>query len=620
MATSGKVSSNGYQGRYITFSWSLSSQSVKANTSTIAWRLEGDGTGQSSRYKAGNFKVVIDGTTVYSTSEDARIWLYDGTLVASGNYTLAHNNAGQKSFSVQIQAGIYTYAVNCTGSGSFTLPNISRISTITAVNGTTTSDVLSVNYTEYVTSYTNNLIIKLNNTILETITDYTSGASFSLSDEALQVIYSNVKTSSTATLSFSLQTYDGSTLLGTSDPVNKTLTINDSLPSIGMISYLDTNSTTTAITNNNQYIIRNKSTLQVTINSLTAINGATLSNINIAGAGINETRELSGTISSSEVFNLGTINQGNDFTLTITLTDSRNNKATKTLTISVWDYVAPTATVTAARQDNYYSDTDVTVNANYSSLGGNNTITITAGYKVNGSSGSYTTVNVPDGGTVTLNLDNTKEWALLVTVADRLESTSYNYVIGLGLPIFFIDTLLRSIGVNCFPQKESSLEVNGLRLDDYIYIGSQSIYDYYESSAQGESVIATAYDYRLIEGVFSGIAIPSNYEKAYKITFQYTTANNNIVNVKLNNITSYNCNTWSADKFRSIGATPIFKQSDLILETCSGYSRDGLNLSVSNSAAYTAKLWSITVHGYLINKDTNIVNTYDIDDVVPEQA
>lgn len=618
MATSGKVSSNGYQGRYITFSWSLSSQSVKANTSTIAWRLEGDGTGQSSRYKAGNFKVVIDGTTVYSTSEDARIWLYDGTLVASGNFTLAHNNAGNKSFSVQIQAGIYTYAVNCTGSASFTLPTISRVSNITAVNGTTTSDVISVNYTEYVSSYTNNLIVKLGSTTLETITNYTSGATFSLSDEALQVIYNNVTSASTATLSFSLQTYDGSTLIGTSDSVNKALTINDSAPSIGTVSYLDTNSTTTAITSDNQKIIRNKSTLQVNFANLTAINGATLSNINIAGAGINQTQILSGT-SGSATFNLGTINQSSNFTLTATLTDSRGNKATRAITITVLDYVAPTATVTAARQDNYYSDTDVTVNANYSSLGGNNTISIVASYAIQGQS-IYTDVTLQDGVTTTLNLDNTKAWYLRIILTDKLSTVTYRYEIGLGLPIFFVDTSYRAIGINCFPQKESSLEVNGLRLDDYIYIGSQSIYDYYESSAQGESVIATAYDYRLIEGVFSGIAIPSNYEKAYKITFQYTTANNNIVNVKLNNITSYNCNTWSADKFRSIGATPIFKQSDLVLETCSGYSRDGLNLSVSNSAAYTAKLWSITVHGYLINKDTNIVNTYDIDDVVPEQA
>lgn len=619
MATSGKVSSNGYQGRYITFSWSLTSQSVKANTSTIAWRLEGDGTGQSSRYKAGNFKVIIDGTTVYSTSQDDRIWLYDGTLVASGNFTLAHNNAGNKSFSVQIQAGIYTYAVNCTGSASFTLPTISRVSNITAVNGTTTSDVISVNYTEYVSSYTNNLIIKLGNTTLENITNYTSGANFSLSDEALQVIYNNVTSTSAATLSFSLQTYDGSTLIGTSDSVNKALIINDSVPSIGDITYADTNATTTAITQDNQYIIRNKSTLQLTVTNLVAINGATLSSINIAGAGINQTRSLSGSSDSSEVFNLGTINQSNNFTLTATLTDSRGNKATKTITIYVMDYVAPTATVTAARQQNYYSATDVTVNANYSSLNGKNTIRIVASYAIKGQS-IYTDVTLRDGVTTTLNLDNTKAWYLRIILTDKLSTVTYRYEIGLGLPIFFVDTSYRAIGINCFPQNENSLEVNGLRLDDKIYVGSQSIYDYYETSAQGETVVATAYDYRLIEGVFAGVEIPSNYEKAYKITFQYTTANNNIVKVRLNNINSNNCNTWSQDKFRSIGATPLFKQSDLMLELCSGYSRDGLNLYVSNGAAYQAKIWAITVHGYLINKDTNIVNTYDLDDVVPEQA
>lgn len=176
------------------------------------------------------------------------------------------------------------------------------------------------------------------------------------------------------------------------------------------------------------------------------------------------------------------------------------------------------------------------------------------------------------------------------------------------------------MGVNCFPLQNNSLEVNGLRVDDKIYIGSQSLYDYYETSAQGESVLITAYDYRLIENVFGGIAIPSNYEKAYKISFQYTTANNNGVKVRLNNIVSNNCNTWSSDKFRSIGGTRLFKQSELILEQCSGYSRNGLNLYVSNGAAYTAKLWNITIHGFLVNKDTNLaVSTYDIpdDDITP---
>lgn len=620
MATSGKVSSNGYQGRYITFNWSLTTQSVAANTSTISWRLEGDGTGQSSRYKAGNFKVVIDGVTVYSTSQDDRIWLYDGTLVASGNYTFNHNSQGEKSFSVQIQAGIYTYAVNCTGSGSFALPTINRISKITAISGSNTSDSLSVTYTEYVAAYTNNLIIKLGNTTLQTITNYNSGASFTLSDSALNTIYSSVTSAKTATLSFSLQTYSGSLLIGTSDAVSKVLNINDSNPTIGTVTYRDSNNNTVGITGNNQYIIRNNSTLEVTVNNLTALNSATLSSITVAGGGLSQTRSLSGTSDTSEIFTLGTVNQSSNFTLTVTLTDSRGYTATKTVTILVYDYNLPTAAITAQRVDNYYTTTNVTVNATYASIGGHNTLTITARYKKTSDSSYGVPVTLTDGQTTALSLDNSYEWNLQITVADLLGSTIYNLVIGRGLPIWFIDRVLSSVGINCFPLQENSLEVNGLRVDDKIYIGSQSIYDYYETSAQGESVVATAYDYRLIENVFAGIAIPSNYEKAYKITFQYTTANNNVVKVRLNNISSNNCNTWSQDKFRSIGGTRLFKQSELILEQCSGYSRNGLNLYVSNGADYAAKLWNITIHGYLVNKDTDLdVSTYDVpdDDVTP---
>lgn len=620
MATSGQVSSNGYEGRYITFFWSLTSQNNKANTSTIAWRLEGDGTGQSSRYKAGNFKVVIDGTTVYSTSQDSRIWLYDGTVVTSGNYTFTHNTQGQKSFSVSIQAGIYTYAVNCKGSGSFALPTIPRTSLINSISGNNTSDTLSVNYTSYVSSYTNNLIIKLNNTTIQTISGYKNNAGFTLSSSALNSIYNATTTSKTVSLSFSLQTYDGSTLIGTSSAVNKTLNINNSTPTIGGASYADVNAATTAITGNNQYIIRNKSTLQVTVTNLTAKNGATLKSLTLSGGGISQTISLSGSTDASEVISVGIVNQSSDFTLQVTVTDSRGYTASKSLNILVYDWVLPTATITAQRVDNYYTTTNVTANATYSSIGGNNTLTLTAKYKKTTDSSYGTPVTLTDGQTTALSLDNNYEWNLQVIVADRLGTTTYNLIIGRGLPIWFVDRLLSSVGINCFPLQENSLEVNGLRVDDKIYIGSQSIYDYYETSAQGESVVATAYDYRLIENVFAGIDIPSNYEKAYKITFQYTTANNNVVKVRLNNINSNNCNTWSQDKFRSIGGTRLFKQSELILEQCSGYSRNGLNLYASNGAAYTAKLWNITIHGYLVNKDTDLdVSTYDLpdDDVTP---
>jgi hypothetical protein len=615
MSTSGKVSTNGYEGRFITFSWSLTTQSIAANTSTISWRLEGDGTGQSSRYKAGNFKVVIDGVTVYSTSEDDRIWLYDGTLVASGNYTFNHNSQGEKSFNVSIQAGIYTYAVNCTGSGSFALPTINRISKITAISGSNTSDTLSVTYTEYVAAYTNNLIIKLGNTTLQTITNYNSGASFTLSDSALNTIYSSITSAKTATLSFSLQTYSGSLLIGTSDAVNKVLNINDSNPTIGTVTYRDSNNTTVGITGNNQYIIRNNSTLEVTVSNLTALNRATLSSITVAGGGLSQTRSLSGTSDSREVFTLGTVNQSSNFTLTVTLTDSRGYTATKTVTILVYDYNLPTATISALRVDNFYTTTNVTVNAVYASIGGHNTLSLTAQYKKTSDSSYGAAITLTNGQTTALSLDNNYEWNLKVIVADSLGSTTYNLIIGRGLPIWFLDRVLSSVGINCFPLQENSLEVNGLRVDDKIYIGSQVLYDYYTTDTAGESVVACAYDYRLIENVFAGIAIPDNYEKAYKITFQAQTQNENQVIVKLNNISSNAVNTWSNTTFRTIGGTRLFKQRELTLQTASGYSRNGLNLSVQNTAAYTANVYAITIHGYLVNKNTNLdVSTYNVPD------
>ena len=111
MAKSGSFNTSGFEGRYLQFSWTEKSQSVADNTTTISWTLKGAGTGESGWYYAGNFKVVINGETVYQTASDDRIQLWNGTTVASGTYTITHDDDGKKSFSASAQAGIYTFAV-----------------------------------------------------------------------------------------------------------------------------------------------------------------------------------------------------------------------------------------------------------------------------------------------------------------------------------------------------------------------------------------------------------------------------------------------------------------------------------------------------------------------------
>ena len=125
MASSGSFSTSNYEGRYLQFSWTETSQNVSSNTTTISWTLKGAG-GGNVWYKAGNFKVTIAGETVFSSSD--RIQLSNGTVVANGTYTFKHNADGTKSFTASVQAGIYTVAVNCSGSGTFTLDTIARAS------------------------------------------------------------------------------------------------------------------------------------------------------------------------------------------------------------------------------------------------------------------------------------------------------------------------------------------------------------------------------------------------------------------------------------------------------------------------------------------------------------
>jgi hypothetical protein len=128
MASSGSLNTTAYSGRYLAFSWSQVSQDIENNTTKISWTLKGAG-GDSTWYNTRNIKVTIEGETVYSFPQSkGGIPLSNGTLVASGEYIITHNADGYKRFTAYVEAGIYYHAVNCTGSGTFTLNTIPRAS------------------------------------------------------------------------------------------------------------------------------------------------------------------------------------------------------------------------------------------------------------------------------------------------------------------------------------------------------------------------------------------------------------------------------------------------------------------------------------------------------------
>lgn len=238
-----------------------------------------------------------------------------------------------------------------------------------------------------------------------------------------------------------------------------TYTINNAYaPQIGALSYQDTNSTVTAITGNNSLIVRNQSTVQFTAQGLTALEDATIKacSVNVNGNVYNLTVNGS-TATGGNV----TIDSATDLSVIFTVTDSRGNSATKELSVTMLDWILPTAIIECHRQNNYYSATDINVNADFSSVGGKNAVTIQCRYKKTSDTSYSSYVTLADDVTSTLTLDNLFEWDVQVLVKDKFGSTTYNLTVPLGMPIIFFDRLKNSVGVNCFPQDNKSLEVNG---------------------------------------------------------------------------------------------------------------------------------------------------------------
>lgn len=470
MASNGSFKTNAYDGRYLLFSWEVSSQSIESNTTTIKWSLKGGGAGISaSWYNAGPFKVVIEGNTVFSSS--TRIKLYDGTLVASGVYTLTHDSNGNKSFSASAEGAIYVTTVNSKGSGSWSLPTISRASVPTiSPKSFNIGDTVTINTNRTSNTFTHKITLTFKNYTYTVGTNV--GASIKLNTSTIaNYLYNQITNASKANGTITVETFKGSTSLGT-NIVTFTANANKSASPTFNATYKDTNSNTVGITGNNQLIIRNTSTLQVNITNATALYSATLKSVsvNINGNTYNK------TLTSSTIdIDVGVLNFSENVIAKVTVTDSRGLSTTKGLNISIVNWLAPTALINLERQNNYYTKTFITVNANYYDLDNKNTLTIKYRIKENGASSYGGYVSISNNTQSSFDADNTKEWIVQVLVSDLLGSTTYNLNLPKGMPIVFYDKVLSSVGVGCFPKDENSLEVLGKNIYKALFYSSGDV-------------------------------------------------------------------------------------------------------------------------------------------------
>lgn len=464
MALSGSISGN-YRGYTLTTTWSAT-QSVAENYSYI--------TCNHTLYCPyalyignRNNSCTVDGTSSGFTS--GGISTSGGTTHNLGTtyYKVYHNNDGTKSCNIstnfKLQAtmsGIYVEDINA--NGTITLDTIPRKATITSAPDFNDEQNPTIYYENKAGNSVSSLYLRIedgNNNILvgdKSISKTGTSYTFNFTEEERNALRNSTTNSNTRNVLFVIKTVIGSNTYW--NVVTKQLSIVNANPILGTLTYKDSNSVTTAITENNQRIIRNNSNLLFTIGSATAKKGATISKYEIKFNNSTKSRTSAGDL------NFGTINLSNNSNATLKVTDSRGNNATKNVTVIIDDWLLPTALISLKRKNNFYSETYLKVDASYSSLNGKNLIGIQYQYKKVSDKNFSAFYNLENNVQSTINLDNNYQWNISVVITDKIGQTTYNLVLDRGMPIIFFDRKKNSVGINCFPIKENSVEENGKQL------------------------------------------------------------------------------------------------------------------------------------------------------------
>jgi hypothetical protein len=472
MASNGSFNTNSYDGRHVQFSWSVASQSVANNNTTINWRISAEG-GNSSWYKSNPTGVYINGNCVYYNG--TRVKQYKGTI-ASGSYTIGHNSEGNASFSASVSSAIYSASTNCNGSGSWSLPQIARASQPSCITWPNTTENIG-NIGSTITIHTNRHSDKFTHTLRYSFYDLNGTIATNVASNCKWTIpesfYSKIPNLNSSWGTIYADTYNGSTKIGTKS-VKFTCNVANANPTIDKIDYYDSSKKTTDITEDNQIIIRNNSNLEFKLTNLTALKYATLSKVEVLLNGITKSATLSGSRVPSQIINFGIVNSSSNVTVSISVIDSRGNKTSYSKDITIVDWVQPSAIINCQRENNFYSTTYLTVDGNISSINDKNVIKIQYQYKKTTDTDYSSLKTIQDNTQTSFDIDNRYSWNVRVIISDKLASTSYNLFVDKGIPIVYFDRLLSSMGVNCFPKYDNSFEANGVSLSGNVLYNSAS--------------------------------------------------------------------------------------------------------------------------------------------------
>lgn len=361
------------------------STNISNNTSnvTITFSIAGPAYWGTAYYDWATYcGILVDGSVKATGSPSPYVTeSYSNLLTWTGD--IAHNSDGTKSISV----GVYLYQngpanylptqssasspISMGSVGLTTIPRASQPSCITYPNTTTNigniGSTITIHMNRVSSSFTHTVKYywgNLSGTIATGVTDnvqWTIPTSF----------YSQIPYTTSGNGSIYVDTYNGSSLIGTKSVGFAATVPSNVVPTVGTIT-LDP----WDISGNN-ILLQNKNKITVSVSGCSAGAGSSIKSYTFSGPGISST--TTGTsVSGGPISNTGTL------TYTVTVTDNRGRSASKSATITCYAYSSPYFASFNAYRANSDGSANVngtyllcTYKANYSSVGGKNTITVT---------------------------------------------------------------------------------------------------------------------------------------------------------------------------------------------------------------------------------------------------
>lgn len=332
MAASGTIQEAIRTGYRLQIAWSVGSQSVANNTSSVTAKVQLVSTGSSytinsSASKSGS--LTINGTK-YTFSFSAALSGNQTKTLYTKTVTIGHAADGKKTCAFSATCGINvtlggTYYGNVTASGSGTFDTIPRATTPTlSASSVNMGASITINMPRASSSFDHTLTYKFGNAS-GTIG---SGLGTSKAWTVPLTLANQIPSGTSGTCTITCKTYNGSTLIGT-----KTVSFKANIPAavVPSISAVAMAETVSGLAAQFGAYVQGKSKVKITITAAGAY-GSTIKAYKTTVDG----KSYSGAAPTT-----GTLSSGTK-AVTITVTDSRGRTATTTKTLTVIAYSAPT--------------------------------------------------------------------------------------------------------------------------------------------------------------------------------------------------------------------------------------------------------------------------------------